>query len=55
MIKIIVALSTVLVGTYITRFELRSIISSLTEKEYVSWNDFEQKLEKNRMLIKQQV
>jgi len=52
MIKIVVALLTVLIGTYLTRKELKSMLDILFEKEYVEWRDFERKLEGNRRLAK---
>ena len=52
MIKFAVAILTIIIGTYITRHELKSMINILREKEYVSWYDLERKLEGNKNLAK---
>lgn len=51
MIKIMVVMSTFLVGLFYTRNELKALVSCITEKDYVTWRELNKSVAKRELTL----
>ncbi len=51
MIKIMVVMSTFLVGFFYTRRELKALYKIITEKDYVSWHELNKSVAQRELMI----
>ena len=50
-IKLFVIVSTVLVGVFYTRNELKALVNCITESDYVSWSELNKEVAKRELIL----
>ncbi len=51
MIKIMVVMSTFLVGLFYTRKEIKALVNCITERDYVSWRELNKSVAKRELTL----
>jgi len=51
MIRIMVIMSTLLVGFFYTRRELKALVKIITEKDYVTWHELNKSVAKRELVL----
>ena len=51
MIKIMVVMSTFLVGLFYTRNELKALVDCITEKDYITWQELNKSVARRELVL----
>ena len=51
MIRIMVIMSTLLVGFFYTRKEIKALVQCITERDYVSWHELNKSVAKRELVL----
>ena len=51
MIRIMVIMSTLLVGFFYTRKEIKALVDCITEKDYVTWHELNKSVAKRELVL----